>query len=225
MSNMSIAVIDPRNVRDLAHDVLAPDGTLRVMPASYYRDTTVVERATFGQRAGVYGFLTEELVDWLRARIGTRSAIEIGAGHGQLACALGIPATDSKMQDDPAIAAWYAAHGQPTVRYGANVQKLDARQAVRKFRPQVVVASWVTHLYRPARHAAGGNAFGVNEEDLIARCEEYIFIGNTRVHAGKSIWNLPHDLLHPDWLYSRAHNGSPEFIAVWRGGKAAARLP
>jgi hypothetical protein len=221
MNNMGIAVLDTTNARDLARDVLRPDGTLRVMPASYYRDTTVVERAAFGQRAGVYGFLTGELIDWLRARIGTRSAIEIGAGHGQLAAALGIPATDSKMQDDPRVAAWYAAAGQPTVRYGANVQKLDAKEAVRKLQPQVVVASWVTHLYRPARHAAGGNMFGVNEEDLLSRCEEYIFIGNTQVHAGKSIWSLPHDIVHPDWLYSRAHNGSPEFIAVWRGGKAA----
>lgn len=221
MHNMGIAVLDTRNTRDISPDVLAPDGTLRVMPASYFRDTTVVERAMFGQRAGVYGFLTEELVDWLRERIAGRSAVEIGAGHGQLAAALGIPATDSKMQDDPRVAAFYAAAGQPTVRYGANVQKLDAKEAVRKLRPQVVVASWVTHLYRPARHAAGGNMFGVNEEDILARCEEYIFIGNTQVHAGKSIWNQPHEILHPDWLYSRAHNGTPEFIAVWRGGKAA----
>lgn len=217
---MDAAILDTRGARDLAPDLLAPNGSLRVMPAAYYRDTTVVERAMFCQRYGVYGLLTDELIAWLRERIGGRSAIEIGAGAGHLAAALGIPATDSKMQDDPRVAGWYTAHGQPTVRYGPHVEKLDAKEAVRKYRPQVVIASWVTHRYRPSRHAAGGNAFGVNEEELIGRCAEYIFIGNTRVHAGKSIWSLPHELLEPDWLYSRAHNGSPEFIACWRGGKA-----
>jgi hypothetical protein len=219
LNNMGVALLDTRGARDLAPDLLAPDGMLRVMPADYYRATTVAERAMFGQRHGYYGLPTEELVAWLRDRIGGRSAIEIGAGAGHLAAALGIPATDSKMQDDSRVAGWYAAHGQPTVRYGAHVEKMDAKEAVRKYRPQVVLASWVTHRYRPARHAAGGNMFGVNEEDLIGRCEEYIFVGNTYVHAGKSIWSLPHELLLPDWLYSRAHNGSPEFIACWRGGK------
>lgn len=220
LNNMAVAIVDTTGARDLAVDVVAPDGALRVMPADYYRSTTVAERAMFGQRHGVYALPTEELIEWLSNRIAGRSAIEIGAGHGQIAAALGIPATDSKMQDDPGIAAWYAAYGQPTVRYGDNVVKLDAKQAVRKYKPQVVIASWVTHLYRPIRHHAGGNAFGVNEEDIIARCEEYIVIGNTQVHAGKSIWALPHEIYHPDWLYSRAHNGSPEFIACWRGGKA-----
>jgi hypothetical protein len=220
LKTMGVTTLDTRGVRDLSPDLLAPDGSLQVMPAAYYRDTTVVERALFCQRHGIYGLLTEELIAWLRERLAGRSAIEIGAGAGHLARALGIRATDSKMQDDPSVSAWYAAHGQPTVQYGPHVERLEAKEAVRKHRPQVVIASWVTHRYRPNRHAAGGNMFGVNEEEIIQRCEEYIFIGNTQVHAGKSIWSRPHDMLHPDWLYSRAHNGTPEFIACWRGGKS-----
>jgi hypothetical protein len=216
IGHMDAAVIDTAGARDLALDVLDENGVMKPMPASYYRNTTVAERALFGQRQGIYGFLTEELIDWLQGRIAGRPAIEIGAGHGALAAALGIKATDSKMQEDPKVAAFYAAAGQPVVKYGKNVERLDAKDAVRKYRPRVVIASWVTHLYRPVRHAAGGNMFGVNEEQIIGRCEEYIFIGNAQVHAGKSIWALEHELSTPHWLYSRAHNGTPEFIACWR---------
>jgi len=213
MGHVDGSLIDTAGARDIAPYVLE-NGIMQPVPADFYRETTAIERALFGQKQGIYGFLTFELIDWLRDRIGGRKAIEIGAGHGALAAALEIPATDSKMQDDPKIAAWYAAHGQPTVTYGRNVEKLDAKAAIRKHRPEVVIASWVTHKYRPARHYAGGNAFGVNEEEVIAKCE-YIFIGNTQVHSGKSIWEIPHEIIHPDWLFSRAHNGTPEFIATW----------
>ena len=215
IGGMEAATVDVRGARDLA-PYLLERGVMRPAPAEFYAQATVVERALFGQRHGIYGFITWELIDWLRNRIGDRKAIEIGAGHGALAAALEIPATDSKMQDDPMVAALYAAHGQPTVTYGPNVEKLDAKAAIRKHRPEVVIASWVTHKYREARHFAGGNMFGVNEEEVIARCDEYIFIGNQRVHSGKSIWDLPHEIIYPEWLYSRAHNGTPEFIAVWK---------
>jgi hypothetical protein len=208
-------IIDTRSVRDLAPDVLVEPGRPRILPASYYQNTTVAERAVLGTRHGLYGLPTEELVAWLREQIDGRTALEIGAGHGALADALAIRATDNWQQSDPAVVAYYAAIQQPVVRYGKSVEKLDAAAAVAKYRPQVVVASWVTHKYLPERHTAGGNEAGVDEEALIAACEAYILIGNTRVHAGKSIWALPHRIIKPDWVFSRAHNGSPDFIAVW----------
>lgn len=207
--------VDVSSLISLTLDVLEADGRPKVMPAAYYRNTTILERAVLGATHGLYGLPTQELVDWLKEKINGRSAIEIGAGHGALASALGIPATDSRMQEEPAIAALYAGMGQPVVRYGENVEKLDAAEAVARYRPQVVVASWVTHKYLETRHIAGGNMFGVSEEDVIASCEAYIFIGNSKVHAGKSIWNLPHSRIEPDWLFSRASNGSPDFIAIW----------
>ena len=151
----------------------------------------------------------------MKERIGDRTALEIGAGSGVLAEALGIRGTDNWQQEDPAIKAIYARIQQPTVPYHPSVEKLTAAQAVARYRPQVVVACWVTHRYDPARHAAGGNQDGVDEESIIANCDEYIFIGNPQVHAGKSIWSLPHEKLQPSWLYSRAANGSKDFIAIW----------
>lgn len=220
LHNPAVRVLSTEGARDLRPDVLGPDGIPFVMPAAYYASRTVVERAMLGVNAGLYGLPTLELVDWLHTRIAGRLAIEIGAGSGALASALAIPATDSKMQDDPKIAALYRSMNQPTVPYGPNVERLAAADAVARYKPKVVIACWVTHKYRPIRHAAGGNQFGVNEEAIIARCDEYIFIGNEDVHKDKSIWTLPHEIFYPDWLYSRASNGTRDFIAVWPGSRS-----
>ncbi|GAB3644786.1 hypothetical protein [Ramlibacter alkalitolerans] len=206
---------DPYLTRDLRTEALTARGRLKVLPASFYASTSVEERAVFGARTAAYVLPTTELVEWLRRFIGGRSALEIGAGNGVLAEALGITAADSCMQRRPEIAAYYRALQQPVVQYGANVQERDAQAAVRHYKPKVVVAAWVTHKYEADRHDAGGNQDGVAEEDVIAQCESYVFIGNRHVHRGKSIWKLPHVSFEPPWLYSRAHNGSPDFIAVW----------
>jgi hypothetical protein len=210
-------IIDIRNVRDRSDEVIAAPGRPRIMPADYYRATSVEERALLGARNALYGLPTTELVAWVSNEIGGRSAIEIGAGHGALAGALGIAATDNWMQQDPAVAAVYAATGQQAISYGPNVFKMAADEAIDYYKPQVVVACWVTHKWREDRPEAGGNMFGVDEEAVINACESYIFIGNEQVHRHKSIWNRPHRIIYPDWLYSRAHNGSRDFIAVWGG--------
>lgn len=208
-------VIDPSKVRDLTPLLLDAQGRLKVVPASVLAATTREERAYFGVRHGVYGLLTVELLDWLREFIGGRSAIEIGSGHGRLAAELGIPATDNRQQEDPTIRAYYEALNQPVIRYGDNVENLDALSAVKKYKPQVVVACWVTHKWDPRRHEAGGNQDGVVEEKVIDACEHYVFLGNERVHAAKSIWSRPHVKETPPWLFSRSSNGSADFIAVW----------
>lgn len=209
-------VLDPNRIRDIASEVLDSNGRLQVLPASYWATTTVEERALFGHNHGIYSFPTVELVNYLTALIGNRKAIEIGSGHGVLADALGIPATDNKQQEMPEYRVHYQLIGQPIVPYGPNVETLDAKDAVRKYKPQVVIACWVTHKYDPRRHSAGGNEVGVNEEKILERCEAYVFIGNQEIHKRKSIWKQSHTIEHPDWLYSRAHNGTPEFVAVWQ---------
>lgn len=203
-------------VEDLTPLLLDQNGQLQVVGAAVLARSTPESRLRFGVTHGIYGLLTHELVNWLRVFIAGRSAIEIGAGTGQLAAALGIPATDNRQQEEPAIRAHYAALGQPTVRYGDHVEKLDALSAVARHRPQVVIASWVTHLFRPENPGAGGSTSGIDEEALIHACEAYVLIGNTHVHRHKSIWALPHELFTPPWLYSRAVNGSPDFIAIWQ---------
>lgn len=208
-------VFDTANTRDLTPEAIGPDGRLRILPSEFWENTTVDERAVFGNRHAVYGFPTIELVEWLTGYIGGRKAIEIGAGSGVLAEALGIPATDSHQQDMPVYREFYAKLGQKTVTYGPNVEKLDALQAVRKYRPQVVIGSWITHIYDEMRDWAGGNELGVDEGRLLELTPCYIHIGNEDVHKGKEIWSRPHRIDYPPFLYSRAFNGSRDFLAIW----------
>lgn len=213
--------LDPLTTRDIAPSVLDSFGRLRVMPSEFWASTTPEERGWFGHQYGAYLFPTVELVASLLALIDGRKAIEIGAGNGVLAEALGITATDSRQQEAPEYRAIYAATGQPTVRYGSNVVTIDAHAAVNRYQPEVVVASWVTHKWDPARPEAGGNEAGVREEWIIDNCAEYIFIGNEKVHQHKSIWQrLPHGIAYRSFIYSRAMNGTRDFLASWPGGKA-----
>lgn len=214
------ASLIPTSTRDITAEVMGGLDRIQVLPAAYWASTTAIERAMFGNRNGIYSYPTVELVDYLRTAIGGRKAIEIGAGHGVLAWELGIRATDNKMQEWPKYKAIYGITGQPAVRYGRNVLEIAANDAVRRIKPDVVIGCWVTHLWDAARPEAGGNEVGIDEEDIIANCAEYIFVGNEKVHAGKSIWSLPHTIEYPDWLYSRATNGSREFIARWQGSQA-----
>ncbi|MEJ8859571.1 hypothetical protein WKW79_33770 [Variovorax robiniae] len=221
---MDAYITDATSVRDISGLLLDSRGRLQVVPARSLEGTTAQERLVFGVRHGLYSFPTEELCDFIRARIRGKIAIEIGAGHGALAAALAIPATDNRQQEDAAVKAHYRQIGQPTVPYGDHVEKLDAASAVRKYRPNVVVACWVTHRFDARRPDAEGGMLGVDEAKLIASCDEYIFIGSEQVHARKPIWALPHEKLTPSWLYSRAVNGSRDFIAIWRR-KPSANIP
>ena len=191
-----------------------------MVPASFRSSQPLPTRAphpksVFCVRHGIYGFPTTELVEFLRERIEGRSAIEIGSGNGVLAEALGIPATDNRQQEDPAIRAHYDLIQQPVVQYGEHIEKLDAAQAIAKYKPEVVVASWVTHRFDPTRLDAGGSETGVDETALLRSCDTYLFVGNEQVHARKAIWALPHTKLTPPWLFSRAMNGSSDLAAIW----------
>jgi hypothetical protein len=213
--------IDPSKVRDLRPHALDQEGRLRVMPAEFWAGTTLEERALFGHLHGAYLLPTVELVDHLAAIIGERTAIEIGAGNGVLAEALGIPATDSLQQVQPKYLARYLLNRQPIVPYGDNVQELHASRAVRRLKPQVVIGSWVTWKYDPRHPDRKGNEAGVDELDVLRHCETYVMIGNEQVHAPSRLWDRePESLLYPPFLYSRAGNGAREFIAVWKGGAA-----
>jgi hypothetical protein len=208
------------DVSDLAPAVIDGTGLPRVMQASFYEATTQEERTVLAVRHGLYGLPTVELVAWLRTHIGDRSAIEIGAGNGRLAEAVGIPATDTRIQEGGATRAHYESIGQAPVTYGPNVERIEALDAVRKHRPSVVVGSWITHRYDGARHAAGGSMYGPDTLAILALCDEYVHIGNEGVHQHDPLWALPHEVHHFPWLYSRAMNGGRDVIGVWKGNGA-----
>lgn len=217
---MDTYLADPASIRDISPLLVGRAGRLSVVPASVLAQTSAQERLLFGVRHGLYSFPTEELCEFLRKRIKGKTAIEVGAGHGTLSRALNIPATDSRVQEEAAVKAHYQQIGQPTVPYGEHVEKLDAVSAVQKYKPNVVIGCWVTHVFDERRPAAGGNMFGIDEAKLIASCNEYIVVGNEQVHAHKPIWAIQHENFTQPWLYSRAVNGSRDCIAIWRRAAA-----
>lgn len=215
--NKRIAIIDPSQIRDLRPDVLDENGRIRILPAAFWAATTMHERGLFGVRTGHYSFPTVELVTRLQELIASRSAIEVGAGNGVLAEALGIPATDNFQQRMPQYRAFYESIEQPIVPYGANVIDMHASRAVRHFKPDVVIGCWVTHKWDPKYPDRGGNEVGLDEPDILRHCSEYIVVGNELVHQRKPIWDRKHIIEYPPFLYSRAFNGSRDFLAVFQG--------
>lgn len=214
--------LKPAHIRDIRPHVLGPTGRFKILPAKFWEGVSANERALFGHYTGIYQFPTVELVERLREIIAGRTAIEIGSGNGVLAEALGIPATDSFQQDNPKYREIYRDIKQATVPYGANVEKLAAYDAVRKYDPQVVLACWVTHKFNKNEPWSKGNEVGVDEVDVLAHCEDYVFVGNMNPkaeHTKKPIWRLAHEMAQPPFLFSRSKERDREFIGRWTGGK------
>lgn len=113
------------------------------------------------QPKGIYCFYTDRLVDELAALIGDRSALEIAAGDGTLTRFLRDAGASVVATDD---------HSWKDVAFPADVERLDARKALRQHRPQVVLCSWP-----PA-----GNAFeaAVFQTPSV---ETYVVIGNRHI--------------------------------------------
>jgi hypothetical protein len=210
-------LIDTRQLRDIRCDVLDADGRIRVLPAAFWANTTVHERAAFGLRMGIYSFPTVELVQYLRELIAGRSAIEIGAGHGVLADALGIPGTDSYQQRESKYRELYEQNGLVIVPYGPHVEKMHASRAVRHYKPEIVIGCWVTHKYDPKQHMRGGNEVGIDESDILRHCASYVLVGHERVHRDKPIWSRKHTIEFPPFVHSRALSEGRNFVAIFDG--------
>ena len=195
-------------------------GRLRVMPASFYDQFSTEELVAFGVLHGLYSFPTDELAGWLRSMVGGLSMLEIGAGNGSLAKAMGIHATDNWMQTWPDVAAHYAALQQAPVPYGEHVEMLDAHEAVVRYKPDVVLACWVTHRFRESEPEREGNMYGVDEDALLSSCRTFIHVGNSRTHAKKRIRALPHRTYRFPWLVARTVAPELNEICIW-----GARLP
>lgn len=164
---------------------LFENGKFVIKPASYYIDIPEIDISNFCHKHALYNIPTTEQVEYLKDQIGNKYAIEIGSGNGVLAEALGIKATDSKLQDAPAIKQFYNIYGQNTIKYGDNVQKIDANTAVATYKPDIIIATWVTHRFE--QNLRTGNAAGINECQLLKHAKKYIHIGNHNVHFDKPI--------------------------------------
>lgn len=209
---MTAHVLPEQQVDDLDTRLCDKHGRLKINSSAAYARVPWEKLRLWTHLRAFYGLPTPELVSCIKQIIGTRSALEIGAGNGCLGRALSIPMTDSHVQADPAIRLYYLSMGQPTVEYGADVEALDALEAVCKYKPQVVVGSWITQKSDGTRP---GSFYGVDEEKLLDEVETYVVFGSLTNHGNpdvKAILSKPHKVLRAPWMWSRAKDSA---LFIW----------
>lgn len=86
------------------------------------------------ERKGIYCFYSREFVAALARLAGTRRCHEVGAGDGTLARFLSDAGVTIGASDNHSWA--------DRIAYPPHVARLDAADALRRFRPQVVICSW-----------------------------------------------------------------------------------
>lgn len=185
------------------------------VPASVLANIPQNDLSLWCLKRAIYQVPTTELIDFLSDQIGNpATALEIGAGTGQIGRHLAIRMTDNKMQLWPEIQQHYARLNQPTIQYGKDVERLPAADAIKRYKPTTVVGCWVTQKHKP--DIAEGNVYGVDEQYMLryTSVEKYIVVGNVLTHGDKEILrNIPHQVYWFDWLYSRSMERSQN--AIW----------
>jgi len=201
----------------LACKLLDSNDHLKILPASAYDAIPQHELRLFCHFYARYGLPTKEMVEWLKKHIGKKSAIEIGAGHGDLGRALGIPMTDNYCQTWPDVKEFYEAAEQPVIAYGEDVERLDALEAAQKYKPDIIIGQWVTHWIDPALSVpvGGGSMYGVKEDLLLKECKTYIVLGNKNIHGHKPILKQKHAELKLPFIRSRASSPKENVVYVW----------
>ncbi|MFZ2162404.1 MAG: hypothetical protein WAW02_09325 [Sideroxyarcus sp.] len=134
------------------------------------------------QPKGIFCFYSQALIEALAAMIAGRSCLEIGAGDGTLARFLKeqgvqLTATDNHV--------W-----EKSVAYPDWVLKLDAREALVKYAPEVVVCSWP-----PAQNDFERAVFDMPSVQLyivIGSRHQFAF-GNWKDYTGQSDFVLEED--------------------------------
>jgi hypothetical protein len=209
--------LSPERMAELDAAWLDAEGRLRLLTAAEFLAVDHDDLKRWCHTRVRYGLPTLELIIFLKERIGTRKAIEIGAGNADLGRLLGITMTDSRVQErDPMVQVFYAASGQPVTRPPADVLTLNASDAVQRLHPKVVVASWVTRRCRPEDGVkAQCFAYGIDEEAIIRRVQCYIHIGSASQHGLKTALSLPHEEVRAPWIVSRAFDPKDNVIYIW----------
>ena len=208
----TFSLLNRVDITELEKQVFDLDGKLKVMPYSFYKEIDENSIKFLMWKHGVYVIPTQELIDWLKANI-KGFAIEIGAGIGTIGRSLHIPITDSRMQDLPHVKFQYNMSGQPTIKYPDDIEKLDASEAILKYKPKTVIGCFITHKFNSITN--NGNALGVNEELLLQKVDRYINVGNLFTHKDKPILKKLPTEYYFEWLITRSNDQSLNRIWIY----------
>ena len=214
---MAVFALDPNTDIRVLEENLWKDGELQVLPYAFFVENKITQQqiSMFCLQYGVYNVPTVELCEWVRGKIGKRTSIEVGAGNGALGRYLKIPSTDSFLQSDNTVGQYYALIKQPPVRYGRNVEKIAANRAVERYKPQVVIAAWLTQVFKSDDEWRGGSVFGTNEGAIIDSVEMYIHIGHLNTHGNKRVLDRGHTVERYPWVLSRSLDAGNNAIYIW----------
>lgn len=202
--------------------LLDQNSKLPLMPIAEFKRCDPVYLRLFCHYAARYLLPTVELVQWLDDYIDGRSAIEIGAGCGDLGYHLGISMYDNYNQTWPDVREIYTAMQQPLIQYGQDVIEMDALEAAEKLKPDVIIGGWVTQWVDPKLPPppGGGSMYGIKERELLEHCNEYIVVGCTAVHGGKFIMDEKPTIIDAsDFVVSRSQRGDDK-IYIFKGRKS-----
>jgi hypothetical protein len=189
--------------------------TIRLRPAADYMQHGILNLRLWANQVGLFSIPTLELATWLFERHPNfvQDCHEIGAGGAVLAQWTGHGCSDARYNQGADLIA--QALGSRHAIIPTWVPQADGTTIVRQLRPRVVLAQWVT----PGNVAGGGNSYGPDYAQVLANCEELIFIGNEFTH-GECLQNaLPpaDEEYRPDWLLSRGKYNDRNFIYIWKG--------
>jgi hypothetical protein len=193
--------------------LLDNNGFLQPVPAAYLAALPVMHLKIWAVKNAVYQFVTLEMIDWLKNEIGDYTAIEICAGSGCIGRALGIVSIDRKLQENPLMQLYYTMMGQAPIKYPADVVTMEADYGVMFYKPDCVIGAFVTQYGLEQNQNC--NPFGPHEIKIVPQVKKYICFGNKHTHAGKHIFDLPHEELSFPWLFSRAKDQSLNRVWVW----------
>lgn len=195
------------------HDIIDDRKKLKIKTADFWHRLGWDARRTFLHFEGQYFLPTVEsliLINNLIGSIPKEDCLEIGAGNGWLGYLLGIRMTDSYLQDEPAMKFAYLSAGQPVIKYGADVERLDAVEAAKKYRPHTIIGSWISEK------GAAGNQLLADELEMMKYCKRYIFIGTDVHHEYKTLVREGRGVKHKNpGILSRAKDDSVNSIWVF----------
>ena len=109
------------------------------------------------------------------------------------------------------VKAYYDLMRQPTIRYPVDIIELDAHEAVKRYRPQVVIGSYITHRWRPGM--TSGNQYGVDNLKIARKVEAYYMIGSLTTHMQDPAMKHLDGIERHDFLYTR---GGKENSVIFR---------
>lgn len=238
-NGQACSVIEPELVNydralEIVKSLVGPDGRIYPILYSHIQNDTLDTLNLIMQALGLYTFPTFELCEWLESQIDDNpeyephSAIEICGGTGWIGRQLGIPITDIKNMENLEVQkVMLDSMSVPTI-YADDVETLEASEAVNKYKPDIVIGSYVTSkqlvdkidrkkavtigVKLPYGGVIKQNLMdivkkevkvGVDIQSICRKVYKVILVCNMRTHKNESYMSIPHQTLSFPWLVTR----------------------